>query len=212
MTRAGPRILIVEDHATTRIGIRQILEEELPGAVLGQAGDAATARRLLEREVWDLVLLDISLPDGNGLELLADARRGVPELRVLVFSVHPEDQFALHAIRAGAAGYLTKERAPEELMAAVHAILAGGRHLSPELAARLAPRRGGAAGAPHERLSRRELEVLRLIGAGIPGKAIAQRLGVSPKTVSTYRTRVLQKLELETTAALIQYAIRQRLL
>lgn len=209
MTPSSPRILVCEDHATTRLGIRQILEEDLPGIEIGEAGDARTTRELLARERWDLLLLDISLPDRNGLDLLSDAHAW-PELRVLVFSAHPEDQFALHAIRAGAAGYLTKERAPEELVTAIRTILAGGRHLSPALSARLENRR--APGAAHERLSRRELEVLRLLASGVAGKAIAQQLGLSPKTVSTYRSRILAKLGLETTAALIQYAVQHRLL
>jgi DNA-binding NarL/FixJ family response regulator len=211
MMDAGPSILITEDHATTRLGIRQILEEQLPGARIGEAGDARTTRELLALERWDLLLLDISLPDESGFNLLRDAREH-PELRVLVFSAHPEDPFALHAIRAGAAGYLTKERAPEELVTAVRAILAGGRHLSPELALRLQPGHASAAGLPHSRLSKRELEVLRLLASGVPGKAIAQQLGLSPKTVSTYRGRVLAKLGLESTAALIRYAVAQRLL
>lgn len=211
MTLSSPRILVCEDHATTRLGIRQILEEDLPGIEIGEAGDARTTRELLARERWDLLLLDISLPDGNGLDLVRDARAW-PELRVLVFSAHPEDQFALHALRAGAAGYLTKERAPEELVTAIRTILAGGRHLSPALAARLEPGRRGAASVAHERLSRRELEVLRLLAAGVAGKAIAEQLGLSPKTVSTYRSRILAKLGLETTAALIQYAVQHRLL
>ena len=202
------RILIVEDHATTRIGIRQILEDELPDVVLGEAGDLQSARARLAEVRWDLLLLDIGLPDGNGLELLRDVRE--PPVKVLVYSAHAEDQFAIHALRLGAAGYLTKERAPEELTTAVREILAGGRHFRAELAARLA--RDVKGERDHGSLSARELEVLRLTASGMPGKTIATELGLSPKTVSTYRARLLRKLGLESTAALVRYAVRHGLI
>ena len=211
MTKALPtelRILITEDHASTRLGVRQILKDEFRRVVFGEAGDERETLALLEKQTWDLLILDISLPGRHGLDVLQEVKRRQPRLPVLIYSAHPEDQFALPALRAQAAGYLTKERAPEELCAAVRRILAGGRHVSPVLAARLAAEQSaGPARLPHEALSQREFQVLRLTVAGKAGKAIADELHLSQKTVSTYRTRVLGKLRLNSTAELTQYAV-----
>ena len=215
MNRAKPnglRILLTEDHASTRLGIKQILHDEFPRVVCGEAGDAHATFALLEKQSWDLLILDISLPDQHGLEVLQEVKRLQPPLPVLIYSAHPEDQFAAHALRAHAAGYLTKERAPEELTIAVRTIVAGGKYISLSLAARLA--KGLAvdrAGQPHETLSEREFQVLRLTAAGKPGKTIASELGLSQKTVSTYRTRVLKKLRFDSVAELVQYAVRHGL-
>jgi two-component system, NarL family, invasion response regulator UvrY len=216
MNRAKPnglRILLTEDHATTRLGIKQILQDEFPRAVCGEAGDAHATFALLAKQSWDLLILDISLPDRHGLDVLHEIKRSQPSLPVLIYSAHPEDQFALSALRAHASGYLTKERAPEELTIAIRTILAGGQYISPSLAARLAD--GLAAnrtGLPHEVLSVREFQVLRLTAIDKTGKAIADELGLSQKTVSTYRTRILKKLHLTGTAALVQYAVRHGLI
>lgn len=205
------RILITDDHATTRLGIKQILKEEFRGAVFGEAADAAGTLRQLGQEGWDLLILDVSLPDRDGLSVLREIKLKAPELPVLVFSVHPEDQFAMRSLRLHAAGYLTKERAPEELAAAVRRILSGGTYVSSSFAERLASGLGARTVLPHERLSNREFEVLRCIALGGSGKAIASELSLSEKTVSTYRTRLLKKMGLQTTTDLIRYAIRHRL-
>ena len=210
---AGLRTLLTEDHASTRMGIKQILLDEFPQVVFGEAGDARETLALLEKQSWDLLILDISLPDRNGLDVLHEVKRLRPSLPVLIYSAHPEDQFATPALRAGAAGYLTKERAPEELCIAVRTIKAGGKYTSPSLAARLASGLAGErAGLPHEALSEREFQVLRLTASGKAGKAIADELALSQKTVSTYRTRSLKKLQLGSLAELVQYAVRHGLI
>jgi DNA-binding NarL/FixJ family response regulator len=204
------RILITEDHASTRLGIKQILKEEFPRLHCGEASEQAGTLSLLVHRVWDVLLLDISLPGPSGLEVLRQVKKLRPDLPVLVYSAHREEEFALHVLRAGAAGFLSKERAPEELCQAVRQVLRGGTYFSRSLGRRLADG-AGAAVAPHETLSGREFQVLRLIAAGQSGKATAAELGLSPKTVSTYRGRILRKLRVTSTSALIQYAMRERL-
>jgi DNA-binding NarL/FixJ family response regulator len=198
MRRAGTRlaVLISEDHPSTRLGIRRILVDEFPGIVIGEAGDAATTLAMLAARPWQLLVLDISLPDRHGLDVLGDVKRTRPEIPVLIYSAHPEDQFGVHAFRAGAAGYLTKERAPEELCVAVRTILRVGVY---------------AREFPHANLSTREFQVLQLTAHGHTGKAIAGTLGVSQKTVSTYRARVLKKLGMSSVAELVRYAIEHDL-
>ena len=212
-TAAQPlRILITDDHAITRLGIRQLLQESFPRAQFGEAGDAASALQLLAAQKWELLILDVSLPDRDGLDVLGAVKKIHEQLPVLLFSVHPEDQFAVRALKLGAAGYLAKERAPEELGDAVRQALAGGTYLTPTLAARLrqsSVERGEAL--PHESLSAREFAVLRLLAAGQTGKSIASQLNLSQKTVSTYRTRILAKMKLSSTADLVHYAISHQL-
>jgi DNA-binding NarL/FixJ family response regulator len=210
--RTPLRILVTDDHATTRLGIKQILKEEFKGVVLGEAADAAETLQQIGADRWDLLILDIALPDRDGLAVLGEVKKDCPTLPVLVFSVHPEDQFAVRALKLGAAGYLAKERAPEDLARAVRKVLAGGTYASPALAEQLAGNLSARSPSlPHEMLSTREFEVLRLVAAGKSGKAIASELGLSQKTVSTYRTRLLEKMNLNTTADLIQYAIHNQL-
>jgi two-component system, NarL family, invasion response regulator UvrY len=207
MTRSGRSplaILIAEDHPSTRRGIRQILLEEFPGAIIGEAGDAATTLRLVETGAWSLLVLDISLPDQHGLDVLRAVKHVHPDLPVLIYSAHPEDQFGEYASKAGAAGYVTKERAPEELCLAARNILGGGTYWRAT-----ADRLGAGAGTGG--LSAREFQVLRLTVSGETGKAIASRLGLSQKTVSTYRSRVLKKLGLSSVADLVRYALRRGL-
>ena len=209
---SGLQILLTEDHVTTRLGIKQILQEAFRGVVFGEAGTARETFALLETRAWDLVILDINLPDRHGLDVLQEVWQRWPAVPVLIYSAHPEDQFAVHGVRAHAAGYLTKERAPEELAIAVRTIMSGGKYLSPWLAARLAE--GGIAGRgglPHEALSEREFQVLRLSAAGKAGKTIAGELGLSEKTVSTYRIRVMKKLRVASGAELVRYAVRHGL-
>lgn len=206
------KILIVDDHAVVRRGLRQILADEFPHVELIEAGTAAAALAHFEATTCDLVLLDINLPDRDGLELLKDLRRARRRLPVLILSIHPEQMYARRMLKEGAAGYLTKDAAPEELARAVRHVLAGHRFVSPALAEQLAADLDAARpGMPHDQLSDREFEVLRLLGAGQPVKQIAAVLALSVKTVSTYRARLLHKMGLRTTADLMRYAIEHRL-
>jgi DNA-binding NarL/FixJ family response regulator len=207
------RFLITEDYASTRLGIKQILQDEFHPVVFGEAIDERETLSLLKTRNWDLMILDIGLPGRHGLEVLREVKRLRPALPVLIFSAHPEEQFAAHALRAHAAGYLTKERAPEELISAVRKILAGDRYISPSLAKRLAADlASGQASLPHEALSPREFQVMRLTASGKPGKTIAFELSLSQKTVSTYRTRIRKKLGFDSMAELVQYAVHHRLI
>lgn len=206
------RILITDDHAITRLGIRQLLQEAFPHAAFGEAGDVAGTLKEIATGRWDLLILDVSLPDRDGLDALREIKERQPRLPVLIYSVHPEDQFALRALQLGAAGYLAKERAPEELANAVRAVVAGGTYVASSMAARLRQSNGQGAQLPHERLSNREFAVLRLIAAGLTGKAIAAQLGLNQKTVSTYRSRILAKMKLTSTADLVQYALTNQLM
>ncbi len=202
-----PVVLIVEDHAIVRRGLRQILEED-GGLHIYEAGTAAEAERtILERE-FDIALVDLSLPDGNGLELLKRIHVHRPRLPILVLSIHPEEQFAIRAIKAGAAGYVTKDAAPEALLGALHKVLGGGRYVSHRLAERMVEAISNPEGlALHEKLSDRELQVLMRIAGGRTVSEIADELHLSVKTVSTYRARILEKMGLRTNAELTYYAI-----
>lgn len=207
------RILIADDHAVVRHGLKRILGEELPGTVFGDAETSAEALATARDGDWDLVILDISLPGRSGLDVLKELKALKPKLPVLVLSMHPEEQFAVRALRSGAAGYLTKQGAPDELVAAVRKVLRGGRYVSASLAERLAGEIAGASDrAPHETLSDREFQVFRLIASGQTLTAIAEDLSLSVQTVSTYRTRLLEKMGLTTNADLTRYAHNHGLL
>lgn len=205
------KFLIVDDHVMVRSGLRHLLEDEFPGAKFGEAATAADARAHVFKEPWDIVLLDISLPGRSGLDALGDLRKAQPGLPVLILSMHPEAEFAVRALKAGAAGYLTKQSAAEELVCAVHKALAGGRYITAALAEKLAADVAGDAGLPHESLSGREFQTLRLLAAGKAVKEIAAELSLSAKTVSTYRARVLEKLGLRSTVELARYALQHGL-
>jgi len=206
------RILIVDDHAIVRRGLRELLSDEFHGAAFGEASDARQALEQLRKKEWDVALLDIALPGKSGLDLLKELKTEWPKLPVLILSAHPEDQFAVRALKAGAGGYMTKESAPEELAKALRKIMAGGRYVSPALAEMLAL---GVTKdltlTPHETLSDREYEVMSRIASGKTVTEIAEELSLSPKTISTYRTRVLEKLGLKNSAAIVQYVIRNGL-
>jgi two-component system invasion response regulator UvrY len=206
------RVLIVDDHAIVRRGLRALLSDEFRGAAFGEASDARQAMEQLRKKEWDVALLDIALPGKSGLDLLKEFKDARPKLPVLVLSAHPEDQFAVRALKAGAGGYMTKESAPEELAKAIRKILAGGRYVSPALAEKLALRVGkDPMRTPHETLSDREYEVMSRIASGKTVTEIAGELSLSPKTISTYRARVLEKLGVKNSAAIVQYAIRNGL-
>jgi two-component system, NarL family, invasion response regulator UvrY len=206
------KVLIADDHPVVRLGLRQILAETSDVHVAGEVGSAPELVRAVHEERWDIVVLDISLPGGNGIELIAEIRKARPETRVLILTVHPEEQYAVRAIKAGAAGFLNKESAPERLTDALRRIAAGGRYVSAELAETLASLVAGEApGQPHERLSDREFEILKLIASGKTVSQIAEQLSLSVKTISTHRARILRKMNMATNAELTHYAVRQGL-
>ena len=205
------KVLIADDHAVVRRGLRQILSETADVLVGGEASTVQEVRSLTREQRWDVVVLDINMPGGSGLELISELRRDGGS-RVLVLTVFPEDQYAVRTIRAGAAGFLTKESAPEKLIEAVRKIAGGGRYVSVELAETLASLVAGEArGTPHERLSDREFGVFKMLAAGRTVSQIAQELSLSVKTVSTHRTRILKKMEMTTNAELTQYAFKHSL-
>jgi len=207
-----PRVLLVDDHAMLRRGVRQVIEEHVGRGEFAEAADAKEALRLVRSDAWDLVILDISMPGRSGLDVLREIRAARPRLPVLMLSMHPEDRYALRALKGGAAGYITKDASPEDLARAVRKVLGGGTYVSVALAEKLAMRL--SAGSPdhlHETLSGREHEVMCLIATGNTVSEIATRLSLSVKTISTYRVRVLRKMGLSNNAELIAYAIRHGL-
>lgn len=205
-------ILLVDDHEIVRRGLRQMLAEAYPDASFGEANEVPQARALLHTRQWQLVLLDINLPGGSGLDLLADIRRTDAQLPVLVLSMYPEEEFAVRAFKLGASGYLTKASVADEMLLATHKVLSGGRYVSAVLAERLAAALGGWVGeAPHEALSPRELEVLRMVAQGRSIKEVATLLSLSGKTIGTYRTRVSDKLGISSNVDLARYALRHKL-
>jgi len=203
------RVLIADDHAVVRRGLEQILVDSLQEIVVGEASNAEDAIKLVRRQEWDVVVLDISMPGRSGLDALKEIKKLRPELPVLILSIHPEDQFATRALKAGASGYLTKETAPEELVNAINKVIAGGKYVSASLAEKLATdlERDMGGAPPHKRLSDREYEVLLLIASGHTISDIAESLSLSVKTISTYRARILEKTELKNNADLVRYVI-----
>jgi two-component system, NarL family, invasion response regulator UvrY len=206
------RILIVADHAIVRAGLKRLLEDEFTALTVGEAGDAAQATVLLEAATWDVVMLDISMPGRSGLELLPEIHSRWPETRVIVLSSFGDQQFAIRALRDGASAFMTKERAPQELLEAIRTVGSGRRYIGNDLAEQLASVvASDRPASPHEMLSKREFEVFRRIAAAQSLSEIAGELGLSSKTVSTYRTRILEKMALRNNAELMQYAIRNGL-
>ena len=206
------RVLLVDDHAVVRQGLKQVLAESLPDATFGDAASADEALRMVRTANWDIVVLDISLPGKSGIEALKELRAAHPRLPVLVLSMHPEEQFAVRALKAGAAGYVTKRTAARDVVAAVQKVLSGGRYVSASLAERLAAQtQAGSAQAPHEALSDREYQVFRLLAMGKTVKQIGKELDLSPQTVSTHRTHILEKMGMQSNAELIQYAMRNQI-
>lgn len=204
-------VLIVDDHALIRSGLRQALADQ-PDMVVGEAKDGREALDSVKKQNWDIVLLDISLPDKGGLEVLEELKRNFPKLPVLVLSAHPESQYAMRAFADGASGYLTKESAPGELVQAIHKVLSGGRYVSAGLAEVIAGNLNpDKTKSPHERLSDREYEVLKLIASGKTVSMIGHHLCLSVKTISTYRARILEKTGFKTNSELTRYALENKL-
>lgn len=207
------RILLVDDHEVVRRGLHDLLEDEFPDAVFGDAADSASALDLAWRRPWDLAIVDINMPGRCGLETLAELRRTLPGLPVLMLSIAPESEYAVRALKLGAAGYVSKQSVGAELVEAVRKVLDGGRYITPALAERLAEelQMGGRPGAAHEQLSAREMQVLRLLARGANVKRIAGELSLGEKTVFTYRSRLLEKLGLQNDVEAARYALRHGL-
>lgn len=206
------RILIVDDHAVVRDGVKRIFDERPGEAVFGEASTAQEALRLVQTENWDAVVLDISLGARNGLEVLKELKHLHPRLPVLIFSMHSEEQYARRAFKAGAAGYVTKGSSREELVQAIIKVVSGGKYVSSTLAERLVVDiERGTDRPPHEALSDREFEVMNLIASGKTVREIAELLSLSDKTISTYRARILEKMDMKTSAELTHYAIQNGL-
>lgn len=205
-------ILIADDHEVVRRGVRDLLSRDHPAARIAEACNAADAVELLMQQTWDLLLLDINMPGRSGLEVLTEARRLRPAMPVVVLSMCPEKEFAVRAFKLGAAAYLNKASAGDELLAAIRKVMAGGKYVSRALAEQLAGRLSGVdVSAPHEALSNRELQVLRLIAQGQTIKEIAAELTLSEKTIGTYRLRLAEKLRLLTNVDLARYALKHGL-
>ncbi len=206
------KILIADDHAVVRRGLRQIISDEPDFEVIGEAQTAQEALDLIAANGCDVVLLDIALPDKNGLEVLQEAKTLQPELPILILSMHPEDQFAMRALRLGASGYLTKETAPDELILALRKVLSGKMYISPKAAEQLVYEISSPiTPADPERLSKREYQVLQKIALGKTASQIAEELSLSVKTVNTYRARLLGKMKMKSNAELMHYAMHSGL-
>ena len=207
------RVAIADDHPIVREGLRRIVSDDSGITVTGEASSAVELFRLLGAAIVDVVLLDVSMPGRTFIDTLKDLRREHPSVKVLVISAHPEDQWAMRSLQAGAAGYLTKDHSPEQLVNAIRRVARGGKYVSESMAEKLAGMVDTArTRAPHETLSDREFEVLRALGSGMMVKDVAAQLRLSAKTVSTYRTRLLDKMGLKTKADLVRYVVLHDLL
>ncbi len=206
------RVLITDDHALIRRGLKQVLHEGLGNVLVGEAQDAKEALEQIMTQKWDVVVMDITMPGRSGLDIMRDIKLAHPELPVLILSMHPEDQFAVRVLKAGAAGFIPKESAPEELIKAIRKVLSGGRYVTAALAEKMAFDLAAQTDkAPHETLSDREFQVLRMIASGKTVGQIGEELGLSVKTVSTYRARILEKMRMQNNAELTHYAIKHQL-
>ncbi len=207
------KILIADDHAVLRMGLKQLINDECTAhapLVYGEAQNGQEVLELARQEPWDVLLLDVSMPGRDGLDVLNELHHGYPNIRILILSMYPEDQYAVRSLKLGASGYLTKDSAPEELPKAIDKVMEGGRYISPTLAEKLAFDLGSHNEGP-ETLSHREYQVMRMIASGKTVKQIAEELSLSVKTVSTYRVRVLEKMRMKTNAELTHYAVHNRL-
>lgn len=206
------RVLIVDDHAIVRQGLKRILEEANGMMPAGEAENGIEALKMMRTEKWDIVLLDLSMPEKNGIDTLKQIMERNKEAKVLILSMYPEDQHAVRLMKAGASGYLTKETAPEQLVDAIRKVIAGKKFISATLSELLLLECGSDSGKPpHEILSDREYQVLRLIGSGMKVSEVAAALSLSVKTVSTYRTHILEKMKLKNNAELTYYVMQNGL-
>lgn len=206
-------ILIADDHAVVRRGLREILDDAIPGAAFSEAGNGDEVLGQLGKSTIALLVLDINMPGRSGVDVLRDVKHAYPRLPVIILSVHPEEQYAIRCLRAGAAAYINKESASEELVVATKTILNGGRYISTSLAEKLIDTLDVPADKPpHESLSDREHEVMKMIAAGVPLTEIGERLHVSVKTVSSYRSRIMEKMQMRSNAELTRYAMTHGLI
>lgn len=206
------KILLTDDHAVVRQGLKLILADHFKRATFGEACNAHEALDRVAKNKWDVVVLDINMPGRGGLEVLREIKRLRPKLPVLILSMNPEDQFAVRMLKTGAAGYLTKESAGGELVGAIEKVVGGGRYISSSLAERMAFYLDmDVQKAPHERLSDREFLILRMIASGKAVSQIAKELSLSVKTISTYRARMLEKMDMKNNAELTHYAVQKNL-
>ncbi|HWJ89600.1 MAG TPA: response regulator transcription factor [Flavisolibacter sp.] len=207
------RILIADDHAIVRRGLKEILLDEFPSAIIGDASDAEELVEKIFQDEWDLVISDLTMPGRSGLDALKQIKQAFPKLPVLIMSIYPEDQYAVRAFRAGASGYFNKNSIHEELLKAIDSVRKGRKYITPSVAEKLAdalPADGQLK--PHQMLSDREFEVFKLLASGRTVSEIAQQLSLSANTVSTYRSRILEKMNLHSNNELMRYAFEQNLL
>lgn len=206
------RILMADDHALIRRGLKEILLDEFPNAEITEVSDSETLLEKVKSDEWDIIITDISMPGRGGLEAVHEIKQIYPKLPVLVLSAHPEDQYALRVLKARASGYLMKESAPDELIAAVRSVLLGKKYITPSLAEKVAASFDiDSSLLPHEILSDREFEVFKMIASGKSVSGIGALLFLSPPTISTYRARVLLKMNIKNNAGLIKYALENKI-
>ena len=206
-------ILIVDDHALFRQGLMKIIDSHFKDVVYGEASNSAEAIELNAKQKWDIVLLDINLPGRSGLDIIKELKESTPGLAILVLSMYPEDQFAVRVMKTGAAGYLIKDSTPEHLVEAINRLLDGRQFITPSVAELLVDKlRDGAKQTPYDLLTNREFQVFRLIAVGHSVTNIAKKLSLSVKTISTYRTHILEKLKLRNNADMIYFAIKNNLI
>lgn len=207
------RVFIADDHSLFRTGLQQILAKYADLCIVGEAGTGTEALQGIRESECDVLLLDITMPGRGGLDIMKDVRRENPDVAILILSMHPEDQYAIRVLKAGASGYITKESAAEELIAAIRKVDSGGRFVSAALAEKLAFSLGhNPEFPPHQMLSEREFQVMHMLAAGTKLTGIADALHLSEKTITTYRARILEKLHLHTNAELVHYAIDHKLI
>jgi two-component system, NarL family, invasion response regulator UvrY len=205
-------ILVADDHSIVRAGLKQYVSDSNDMTVLGEACNGKETIKMALNDEYDVVVLDISMPDISGLDILKQLKIQKPNLKILVLTMHPEEQYAMRVLKAGASGYLTKESAPQELISAIRKVASGGRYVSPSLAEKLATYFEENKGKPlYQNLSDREYQVMCMIAGGKRLSDIAQELNLSIKTVSSYRTRILQKLKFKSNAELIRYAVDNKM-
>jgi two-component system invasion response regulator UvrY len=206
------RVIIVDDHPVVRRGLKQIIAVEQDMQVVGEAENAREALRVIREIACDAVVLDITLPDASGLDVLSRLKSELPTLPVLIMSMHQEELYALRVLKAGASGYLMKDSIPEELIKAIRKITSGTKYISPSLAERLASELNSSGTPLHEKLSVREFQIMRLIASGKSLKEIGDALCISNKTVSSYRARIMEKMDMKTNADLVGYVLKNKLI
>lgn len=206
------RVLIADDHAIVRKGLRQLILEEYPFAQIDEAGNAEELIRKVTLKDWDLVICDLSMPGRSGLDALKQIKQIAPKVPVLIMSMYPEEQFGTRVLKAGAAGYLGKDSIHDALPRAMRTVLSGKRFITPAIAEKLVEESFAGNESPHETLSDREFEVLKLLAQGKAVSQIAEALSLSPNTISTYRARIFEKLHFKTNTDLIKYALSKNLI